>query len=143
MASSVATMLIEPLPPARFDSAIALWREVGLTRPWNDPEADLRRAVAGPASAVLAGLQDDALIATAMVGHDGHRGWVYYVAVAPDERGNSYGREIMRAAEDWLIDRGIPKLNLMVREDNESATAFYAALGYARDQVVVLSKRLD
>jgi ribosomal protein S18 acetylase RimI-like enzyme len=143
MASSVATMLIEPLPPARFHSAIALWREVGLTRPWNDPEADLRRAVAGPASAVLAGVQDDALVATAMVGHDGHRGWVYYVAVAPDERGNSYGREIMRAAEDWLIDRGIPKLNLMIREDNESATAFYAALGYARDQVIVLSKRLD
>jgi ribosomal protein S18 acetylase RimI-like enzyme len=136
-------MFIEPLPPVLFDSAIALWREAGLIRPWNDPEADLQRAVAGPASAVLAGLEDDVLVATVMVGHDGHRGWAYYVAVAPDARGNSYGREIMRAAEEWLIARGITKLNLMIREDNESTTAFYAAIGYSRDQVIVVSKRLD
>jgi ribosomal protein S18 acetylase RimI-like enzyme len=136
-------MLIQPLPPTLFDAAVALWHEVGLTRPWNDPVADLQRAAAGPASAVLAGLDDGGLLATAMVGHDGHRGSVYYVAVRPDARGNGHGREIMRACEDWLSDRGIPKLNLMVRGQNESTAAFYAALGYGRDDVVVLSKRLD
>jgi len=136
-------MLIQPLPPTLFDAAVALWHEVGLTRPWNDPVADLQRAAASPASAVLAGLDDERLLATAMVGHDGHRGSVYYVAVRPDARGNGHGREIMRACEDWLSDRGIPKLNLMVRGQNESTAAFYAALGYGRDDVVVLSKRLD
>jgi ribosomal protein S18 acetylase RimI-like enzyme len=136
-------MLIEPLPPTLFDAAVALWHEAGLTRPWNDPVADLQRAAAGPASAVLAGLDDGRLLATAMVGHDGHRGSVYYVAVRPDARGNGHGREIMRACEDWLSDHGIPKLNLMVRGQNESTAAFYAALGYGRDDVVVLSKRLD
>jgi ribosomal protein S18 acetylase RimI-like enzyme len=136
-------MVIEPLPAALFDSAIALWGEVGLTRPWNDPVADLQRAADGPASAVLAGVQDGTLIATAMVGHEGHRGWVYYVAVRADKRGRGHGREIMRACENWLAGQGIPKLNLMVRGDNEAAAAFYAALGYHRDDVVVLSRRLD
>ena len=70
-------------------------------------------------------------------------GSVYYVAVRPDARGNGHGREIMRACEDWLSDHRIPKLNLMVRGQNESTAAFYAALGYGRDDVVVLSKRLD
>jgi ribosomal protein S18 acetylase RimI-like enzyme len=82
-------------------AAVELWRYVGLTRPWNDPVADLRRAVAAPASTVLAGLHG-ALLATAIVGHDGHRGWVYYVAVRPDARDNGCGREMMRACEARL-----------------------------------------
>lgn len=79
-------MLIEPLSPARIDAAVALWRDAGLTRPWNDPHEDLRRALGDPASTILAGVQDDVLVATAMVGHDGHRGWVYYLAVRADAR---------------------------------------------------------
>ena len=136
-------MTIEPLPSSLFDAAVALWNEVGLTRPWNDPAADLDRAMAGPASTVLAGVQDGRLVATAMVGHDGHRGAVYYVAVAPGARGHGHGREIMHACEQWLTARGVPKLNVMVRGENESTAAFYAALGYGRDDVVVLSTRLD
>ena len=141
MASSAA-MVIAPLPPALCDAALGLWHEAGVTRPWNNPMADLRRALDGPSCTVLAGLQDGALIATAMVGHDGHRGWVYYVVVPLTARGRGHGREIMRAAEAWLAARDIPKLNLMVRSDNEATTAFYAALGYGRDDVIVLSKRL-
>ncbi|HEY5428558.1 MAG TPA: GNAT family acetyltransferase [Solirubrobacteraceae bacterium] len=136
-------MIIEPLPPSLFDAAVALWHEVGLTRPWNDPAADLDRALAGPASTVLAGIEDGRLVATALVGHDGHRGSVYYVAVTPDARGHGRGREIMRASEQWLTARGIPKLNVMVRGENKSTAAFYAALGYGRDDVVVLSTRLS
>ena len=135
-------MIIEPLTPAQFDAAVTLWQDAGLTRPWNAPLADLERAIAGPASTVLGGVQDGRLVATAMVGHDGHRGWVYYVAVRLDARGNGYGREIMQAAETWLSDRAILKCNLMVRGDNESTAAFYATLGYGRDDVVVLSRRL-
>lgn len=123
-------------------SAVALWDETGLTRPWNDPAEDLRRALTGPASTVLAGSEAGSLLATVMVGHDGHRGWVYYLAVRPDARGRGHGRTMMRACEAWLVERGIPKLNLMVRGDNVAVQAFYASLGYGRDDVVVLSHRL-
>lgn len=135
-------MHIEPLSPSDFDAAVALWREVGLTRPWNDPIDDLRRAVTGPGSTVLAGHDQDELVATAMVGHDGHRGWVYYVAVRPERRGRGHGRAIMRACETWLSARDVPKIDLMVRTENHDVIAFYTALGYGHDDVVVMSKRL-
>jgi ribosomal protein S18 acetylase RimI-like enzyme len=136
-------MLIAPLSPDHFDAAVELWHELAVTRPWNDPLDDLQRALAGPASAVLAGTEGETLIATAMVGYDGHRGWVYYLAVRSGVRGLGHGRAMMRACEEWLTERGVPKINLMVRGDNETARAFYAALGYAPDDVVVLSRRLN
>jgi len=111
--------------------------------PWNNPRADLERALDGPSSTVLGGTFDGSLVATAIVGHDGHRGWVYYLAVALGARGHGYGRAMMDACERWLADRGVPKLNLMVRVGNEPVLGFYEALGYGRDAVVVLSRRLD
>jgi ribosomal protein S18 acetylase RimI-like enzyme len=133
---------IGPLPSSRHDAAIALWREAGLVVPWNDPVADLERALAGPSSAVLAGTVEGSLVATAVVGHDGHRGWVYYLAVARGAQGRGCGRAMMDACERWLADRGVPKLNLMVRANNEAVLGFYEALGYSRDEVVVMSRRL-
>ena len=135
-------MHIESLTPARFHQAIALWHDTGLTRPWNDPLDDLRRAVAGPASTVLAGSDGEQLLATAMVGHDGHRGWVYYLAVRPEHRGRGHGRAMMRACETWLAARDVPKIDLMVRTENDAVLAFYNAIGYGRDDVFVMSKRL-
>ena len=135
-------MHIESLVPWQFDAAIALWHDVGLTRPWNDPIEDLRRAMAGPASTVLAGTDHGELLATAMVGHDGHRGWVYYLAVRPDRRGRGHGRAMMRACETWLTARDVPKIDLMVRTENDAVLAFYHAIGYGRDEVYVMSKRL-
>ena len=124
------------------DPVIALWTAAGLTRPWNDPAQDFERALAGPASMVLVGEADGVLVATAMVGHDGHRGWVYYVAVREDVRGAGHGTAIMRAAEAWLRDRAIPKIQLMVRDDNAPAVGFYEALGYEPSAVRVLGRRL-
>jgi ribosomal protein S18 acetylase RimI-like enzyme len=85
----------------------------------------------------------DAIMATAMVGHDGHRGWVYYVAVDPDHRGKGHGRAIMNAAEDWLRQAGIPKLQLLVRRENAVAGAFYESIGYGEQQLLIFSKWLD
>jgi ribosomal protein S18 acetylase RimI-like enzyme len=120
-------MEIGPLSTSQRAAAVALWHEAGLVVPWNNPQADLERALNGPSSTVLAGSEDDALVATAVVGHDGHRGWVYYLAVAPTARGRGYGREMMRTCERWLTDRGVPKLNLMVRVGNEPVLGFYGA----------------
>ncbi len=133
---------VAPLAAADADAAVALWHAAGLTRPWNDPHADFARALAEPGADVL-GLRDGGeLVATVMVGDDGHRGWVYYLAVAPDRQRHGLGRELMAAAEAWLRARGCPKLNLMVRGDNGAARGFYARLGYALNDVVTLAKRL-
>lgn len=135
-------MQIGPLPDSQIAAALELWRAAGLTRPWNDPADDLRRALDGPASTVLAGIEDGLLLATALIGDDGHRGWIYYLAVRADARGRGHGRAMMDACEAWCAARGIPKLNLMVRGDNADARGFYAALGYATDDVVVITRRL-
>lgn len=120
----------------------ALWQRCGLTRPWNDPTSDIALARKGPNSAILVG-RAGALVASAMVGHDGHRGWVYYVAVDPDAQGNGFGRAVMEAAEAWLRARGIVKIMLMVRPDNERVRAFYEALGYFDQPRAVYAKWLD
>jgi ribosomal protein S18 acetylase RimI-like enzyme len=123
-------------------AATALWHAAGLTRPWNDAADDFARALAGATSTVLGAFEGDALTGTVMVGHDGHRGWVYYLAVDPRLRHGGAGRSLMEAAEAWLRERGVPKLNLMVRHDNAAALAFYARLGYADGAVTVLGKFL-
>ena len=134
---------IQTLPERFYDDALSLWHDTGLTRPWNDPDADLRRAVAGTSSTVLGATDGETLVATAMVGHDGHRGWVYYLAVAPALQGQGLGRQMMRESEDWVVAQRIPKLQLMVRAGNAAAVGFYAKLGYLDAEVVVLGRRLD
>jgi len=126
------------------DDAVALWQACGLTRPWNDPYADFTRAVEGPSSAVL-GTYDDggALVGTAMVGVDGHRGWVYYVASSPERRGLGIGRELMAAAEHWVESRGMPKVHVMVRRSNTAIVGFYDSLGYEEQDTMVLGRRFD
>lgn len=136
-------MHLTTLDAARADEAVALWRACDLTRPWNNPHADLARALAGPSSTVLAALEGDTLIGTAMVGHDGHRGWVYYLAADPQRRHQGIGRALMAASEEWLAARGVPKIQFMVRTANAPVLAFYERLGYEQQDVVVLGRRLD
>src|SRR5437667_9361971 len=125
-----STLPITPIEDGDVVSVVALWQRCGLTRPWNDPAADIALARRGPNSTVLTGRDGGAIAATAMVGHDGHRGWVYYVAVDPDRRANGHGRAIMNAAEEWLRQAGIPTLQLLVRRDTAKAGAFYQSIGY-------------
>lgn len=132
---------ITPLAAADADAAIALWQEAGLTRPWNDPGEDFARAIAGPASTVLGARLGADLIGTVMVGDEGHRGWLYYLAVARIARGQGHGRALLGAAEAWLAARGCPKAMLMVRGDNP-VQGFYAAAGYAGEDVQVMARWL-
>lgn len=131
------------LEPREIPAAVALWQACNLTRPWNDPHADALLALNGPASTILAARRDGMLAGTVMVGHDGHRGAVYYVGVLPDLQKSGIGALLMTAAEQWLKDRGVPKLNVMVRTDNLGARGFYERLGYEPSEVIVISKRLD
>ena len=85
---------------------------------------------------------DAQVIGTTMIGYDGHRGWIYYVAVAPERRGRGIAREMIQVAEDWLADRGAPKVQLMVRGDTLDVADYYRRLGYEDSDCVVLGKRL-
>lgn len=136
------TLEISPLRAGESEAAVALWEECGLTRPWNDPRADLALALGKPASTVLAGRIDGRIVATAMTGFDGHRGWVYYLAVAPACRGAGHGAAMMQAAASWLRGHGAPKLHVMVRRENIAVAGFYTRLGYAESDTITLAKRL-
>lgn len=125
------------------EAVLSLWEACGLTRPWNNADADFKRAIDGATSDILCLEEDGKLLATVMVGDDGHRGWVYYLGVLPDGRRKGFGRMIMAAAEQWLHERDAPKIQLMVRDDNEQAIGFYKALGYELQPVVTIGRRLD
>jgi ribosomal protein S18 acetylase RimI-like enzyme len=133
---------VESATSTDMTAVIALWQACELTRPWNDPAADFARAIAGEHSAILVSRSASAIAASVMVGEDGHRGWVYYLAVAPDQRRAGLGASMMKAAEAWLRMRGVPKIQLMVRDGNEDALAFYEALGLERQPVVTLGRFL-
>jgi ribosomal protein S18 acetylase RimI-like enzyme len=139
----IPPLAITPIDDADVEEVIALWQACGLTRPWNDPAADVAFARRGSNATVLIGRDDSLIVATVLVGHDGHRGWVYYLAVDPDHRQKGYGRVMMDAAERWLRERGIEKLQLMVRPDNKSVKNFYQSLGYSEQERIIYAKWLD
>ncbi len=133
---------IRPFRPEDQDPVIALWQACGLTRPWNDPVKDIARKQAVHPELFLVGEADGRLVASAMGGYEGHRGWVNYLAVAPDCQRRGFGAALMRHLEAELTARGCPKLNLQVREGNDAVIAFYERLGYGNDRTVSLGKRL-
>jgi ribosomal protein S18 acetylase RimI-like enzyme len=135
-------MIVRSFEPADRDSVISLWRESGLLRPWNDPFKDIARKVAEQPELFLVGESRGTVVATAMVGYEGHRGWIYYMAVAPDMQGHALGGQMIREAEQLLLARGCPKVCLMVRSTNTGVIDFYRKQGYEVDSVVAMAKRL-
>lgn len=121
----------------------ALWHAAGVARPWNDPARDIAFARRDEHSTILVGVEGGRVVASAMVGEDGHRGWVYYVAISPERQRGGLGRIMMQAAEDWLIGRGVWKVQLLVRADNAKALGFYDQLGYRDTRSVCLQKVLE
>lgn len=134
---------ISAMAPGERDTVIDLWKRCGLTRPWNDPLADLELALASDNSTVLVARDGDSIVGGAMVGHDGHRGAIYYLGVDPEARRGGIGRSLVRAAEAWCARFGVPKLNLLVRMENLGVLAFYEALGYLPTNSVSLYRTID
>ncbi len=126
------------------EAVVALWRACDLVVPWNDPHKDiLRKCSADPAGFLVAEALGGEIIGTCMIGFDGHRGWINYLAVAPKDRRRGLGTRLVRAAEEYLEGLGCPKINLQVRSRNTTVLAFYETLGFRRDDVVSLGKRLE
>ena len=129
--------------PEDEPSVVELWRACDLVTSYNDPAADFRFARAGACSDVLVGGDETGRISgSVMVGHDGHRGWLYYVASTPRSRGRGIGRQMVQAAEEWLRQRGVVKAQLMIRETNSKVVSFYEHLGFEVTPRVVMSKWL-
>lgn len=124
-------------------AVIQLWQDCGLVKPQNNPQLDIQRKQEDSPELFLVGLDDEQnIIGSIMGGYDGHRGWINYLAVHPEQQRKGYARQFMQAAEALLIQQGCPKINLQVRSANTQVLAFYQAIGYMQDEVVSLGKRL-
>ena len=124
-------------------AVVSLWRSAGLVAPHNDPNADFRLARGGAASDVLVARDADAIVGAVMVGHDGHRGWIWYLAADAARRRAGIGRALVAAAEAWLRTRGIRKLQLMIRSENAGVVEFYRRLGFEETPRVVMARWID
>lgn len=121
---------------------VDLWGRCGLLVSYNDPDRDIALWQASPNAEIFVAEQDGKIMATVCIGHDGHRGNPYYVAVDPDTQGQGIGRRLMRHAEVWLMHLGVPKMNIMVRDTNKKVAAFYRSIGYEETPRLVLGRWL-
>ena len=135
-------MEVRPFSIENEQAVITLWQKCGLVQPWNNPHLDIQRKLKVNPELFLVGIVGVKIIATAMGGYEGHRGWVNYLAVDPAFRKKGFGRQLMAEIEKRLLALGCPKINLQVRTDNTSALEFYSQIGYKDDNVVSLGKRL-
>jgi ribosomal protein S18 acetylase RimI-like enzyme len=133
---------VRPANATDETAVIALWHACDLTRPWNDPQADFTRAIHYAGSAIFVAERDGELFGSVMAGFDGHRGWIYYLAVAETWRGRGTARALLDAAGEWLTAQGCPKVELMVREGNPAA-GLYERLGWEPQPVRVFARWLD
>ncbi|MCD0502784.1 GNAT family acetyltransferase [Bordetella petrii] len=133
---------IRTFQPADTDAVVQLWRDCGLTRPWNDPYKDIARKLTVQPELFLVGTSGYGIVASIMGGYDGHRGWVNYLAVAPAYQRRGYATALMEAVEHRFVAMGCPKINLLVRGGNEAVVAFYRRLAFQQDEVISLGKRL-
>jgi ribosomal protein S18 acetylase RimI-like enzyme len=125
------------------DKVIQLWIQCGLVIPRNNPKRDIERKMKVNPEWFLVGEIEGQVVSTCMVGYEGHRGWINYLAVRPDLQRNGLGKQIMEHAEKILSDAGCAKINLQVRSTNQGVIRFYESIGYRQDPVVSLGKRLE
>jgi GNAT superfamily N-acetyltransferase len=138
----MTSLHIRPFERADTEAVVALWHEVGITRPWNDPHRDIERKMTVQPELFLVMVDEDQLVATAMCGFDGHRGWLYYFAVSPAHQGSGLGSTLLEHVEGLLVDRGCPKLNVQIRDGDDQLVRRYERWGYAEDGATGMGKRL-
>ena len=135
-------MNIRPYQDRDEPEVIALWHRCNLVVPQNDPVHDIAVKRSMQPELFLVGTLARRIVSTAMSGYDGHRGWIYYLAVDPDCRGNGFARQMVARVEQILRTLGCRKINLQVRSSNQSVLSFYEHMGFSVDDVVSLGKRL-
>ncbi len=136
-------MQLRPYEDADEGAVIALWNEVlPDAAPHNDPATAIRNKLAVERDLFFVAVVDGAVVGTVLGGYDGHRGWVYSLAVKPQCQHRGIGSALVRRLEQALAGRGCLKVNLQVRSSNAGVVAFYEKLGYAIEPRVSMGKRL-
>ncbi|MEM0965195.1 MAG: GNAT family acetyltransferase [Verrucomicrobiota bacterium] len=136
-------MEVRPYRDSDQEALVQLWLDCGLIASQNHPIRDIQRKLKVNPEWFLVGVKEDKIVTSCMVGYEGHRGWINYLAVAPSEQRKGYAGKIMKEAERLLREAGCPKINLQVRSSNSQVIAFYESLGFSDDQVISLGKRLE
>lgn len=122
---------------------IALWEQVfGYDASHNAPSLVIDKKLAAKDDLFFVAVQNDELVGTIMAGYDGHRGWIYSIAVRPDLRNQGIGSKLVRFAESRLEALGCMKINLQIMDGNEAVRHFYETLGYTEERRVSMGKRL-
>ena len=136
-------MKIRPFEKQDEAAVIQLWINCGLVAPQNDPVRDIQRKAKVNPEWFLVGLENNQIVASCMAGYEGHRGWINYLAVSPEEQGRGLAKQIMEKAERLLREAGCPKINLQIRATNAKVIAFYESIGFTQDPVTSMGKRLE
>jgi ribosomal protein S18 acetylase RimI-like enzyme len=137
------TLEIRPYQPEDEQAVIALWIACNLVVLANNPKRDIERKMKVNPELFLVATLDGKIVGTCMAGYEGHRGWINYLAVAPDYRRQGIAARLMAVAEEKLKAFGCPKINLQVRKTNTEVIKFYEWIGYKVDDVVGMGKRLE
>ena len=129
--------------PSDEKDVIELWRAVSpVTAPHHDPATSIRKKLAVDRELFFVAEVNGIVVGTVMGGYDGHRGWIYSVAVSSAHRRQGIGTALMRRVEEALAERGCPKVNLQVLTSNSAAVVFYETLGYSVEERISMGKRL-
>jgi ribosomal protein S18 acetylase RimI-like enzyme len=125
------------------DQVITLWKTVfAYEAPHNHPALVIDKKLEVRDQLFFVAVQGAEVVGTTMAGYDGHRGWIYSVAVHPAHRKKGIGSRLMAYAERALAHEGCVKINLIILEGNEGVMAFYASLGYAAERRINMGKYL-
>jgi ribosomal protein S18 acetylase RimI-like enzyme len=126
-----------------FAPVKALWETVFPNDPpWNRAEVAIPAKLKVQPELFLVAMVHGEFVGTAIAGYDGHRGWLYAVAVRPNAQRKGVGTALIREAEDRLRSLGCGKLNLQIRADNHEVASFYSSLGYGVEERISMGKRL-
>jgi len=142
MSDLIKQLAIRSFQVSDEPDVIDLWHRCNLVVPQNDPKKDIEMKLQVQPELFFVGVISNRIVSTIMSGYDGHRGWIYYLAVDPDFQKNGIGHRMVEEVESKLRKLGCSKINLQVRNSNKSVIAFYEHIGFLDDDVLGMGKRL-
>lgn len=122
------------------DAVLEVWSLARLMAPDRNPRSEIQKKLRHSPESFFVGTLEDKVVSTVMVGYDGHRGWIYLLAVRPDLQRKGIGRQMMEHVENWLREHGCVKVKLQIDESRGDVAGFYRKLGYEVQPLVSMGK---
>lgn len=125
------------------DQVIEIWTSVfGYRDPRNNPSLVIDNKLFVDDDLFFIAMEDGQIVGTTMAGYDGHRGWIYSMAVIPEKRKSNIGTELLKHTENELKKLGCVKINLQIYKDNEIVKEFYLKNGYNIEERISMGKEI-